>query len=131
MHASSKSSSEVRKPPNKRQHKDKTIAMPKDTKANKSSTSVNPELATLEKRLLAEFESMVEIEPLKIKNDQKANANRRTFESSKAIDRKFQQNYEKHRKLQDRISCLKDQLLEKNKLPRNSYLSQNMKTKVT
>ena len=36
------------------------------------------------------------------------------MENSEAISRKFQQNEEKQKKLQDRISYLEDQLLEKN-----------------
>ena len=77
--------------------------------------------AELEKRLLAGFESMIqkEIEPLKneikeMKLEQSRNANNLVLENSEAITRKFQQNEEKHKKLQDRISYLEDQLLEKN-----------------
>ena len=79
------------------------------------------EFAELEKRLLARFQSMIqkEIEPLKndikeMKMEQSQSVNSVTLENSEAISRKFQQSEEKHKRLQDRISYLEDQLLEKN-----------------
>ena len=60
-----------------------------------------------------------EIEPLKqdikeIKEEQRLNTSSTNLNSSEAIARKFNQTDEKHRKLQNRISFLEDQLLEKN-----------------
>ena len=60
-----------------------------------------------------------EIEPLKqdikeIKEEQKLNTPNNSLNSCEAITRKFNQMDEKHRKLQNRISFLEDQLLEKN-----------------
>ena len=88
------------------------------TKKDKENTS---DLAELEKRLLAGFALMIqkEIEPLKsdikeIKEEQRFNIPSNSMGSCKSITRKFNQTDEKHRKLQDRISFLEDQLLEKN-----------------
>ena len=60
-----------------------------------------------------------EIGPLKsdikeIKEEQRFTIPSNSLGSSEAITRKFNQADEKHRKLQDRISLLEDQLLEKN-----------------
>ena len=60
-----------------------------------------------------------EIEPLKqdineIKEDQKLVAPISALNNYETVARKFNQTDEKHRKLQDRISFLEDQLLEKN-----------------
>ena len=49
-----------------------------------------------------------------IKEEQRLNIPTSTLGSCEAITRKFNQTDEKHRKLQDRISFLEDQLLEKN-----------------
>ena len=88
------------------------------TKKDKNNPS---DLAELEKRLLAGFASMIqkEIEPLKsdikeIKDEQLFNICGNSLGSCAAITRKFNQREEKHRKLQDRISFLEDQLLKKN-----------------
>ena len=77
--------------------------------------------AELEKRLLAGFEVMIqrEIEPLKndikeMKLDQSRSAYSTSLENNVTLSRKFEQNEEKHQKLQERISYLEDQLLEKN-----------------
>ena len=92
------------------------------TTNNTTSSSLGQNgFAELEKRLLAGFESMIqkEIEPLKndikeMKIEQSRSVNSLTLENSEAISRKFQMNEEKQKKLQDRISYLEDQLLEKN-----------------
>ena len=88
------------------------------TKKDKDNSS---DLAELEKRLLAGFALMIqkEIEPLKsdikeIKDEQRLNIPGNSLGNCAAITRKFNQTEEKHRKLQDRISFLEDQLLEKN-----------------
>ena len=78
------------------------------------------DFAALEKRLLDGFASMIqrEIEPLKqdikeIKEERLITQNI-SLNSCESINRKFNQADKKHRKLQDRISYLEDQLLEKN-----------------
>ena len=88
------------------------------TKKDKDNSS---DLVELEKRLLAGFALMIqkEIEPLKsdikeIKDEQRFNIPSNSLGNCAAITRKFNQTEEKHRKLQDRISFLEDQLLEKN-----------------
>ena len=90
----------------------------------------------LKKRLLAGFESMIqkEIEPLKndikeIKIEQSRNANNLVLGNSARIARKFQQNEEKHKKLQDRISYLEDQLLKKNIIFQGIYETEFEETK--
>ena len=64
---SSRNPEEARKPPNKRQNKDKKMSMP--STSNKTDNTQKPvnDFTELEKRLLAGFESMIqkEIEPLK------------------------------------------------------------------
>ena len=77
--------------------------------------------AELEKRLLAGFEVMIQrkIEPLKndikeMKLDQSRSAYTTSLENNVTLSRKFEQKEEKHRKLQERISYVEDQLLEKN-----------------
>ena len=96
------------------------MSVPKHSTTKKDSEK-SSDLAELEKRLLAGFALMIqkEIEPLKsdikeIKEEQRFNIPGNPLGSSEAITRKFNQADEKHRKLQDRISLLEDQLLEKN-----------------
>ena len=123
----SRSPEEVRKPPLKRHNKVSTMAAPVSTTTTTTTTSDKQEgdppsnFAELEKRLLAGFASMIqrEIEPLKndikeIKEEQRLNTSSTNWNSSDVIARKFNQTDEKHRKLQNRISFLEDQLLEKN-----------------
>ena len=94
----------------------------KNTADNTTPSSLGQHgFAELEKRLLAGFEVMIqrEIKPLKndikeMKLDQSRSAYSMSLKNSMTISRKFQQNEEKHRKLQERISYLEDQLLEKN-----------------
>ena len=98
------------------------MAVPTSTTINDRREKENSsEFAELEKRLLAGFVSMIqrEIEPLKqdikeIKEEQRLNTPNNSLNSCEAITRKFNQTDEKHRKLQNRISFLEDQLLEKN-----------------
>ena len=91
------------------------------TRTEKQEKDPPSDFAELEKWLLAGFASMIqrEIEPLKqdikeIKEEQRLNTSSTNWNSSEVISRKFNQTEEKHRKLQDRISFLEDQLLEKN-----------------
>ena len=90
------------------------------TRTEKQEKDSSSDFAELEKRLLAGFASMIqqEIEPLKqdikeIKEEQRLNTSSTNWNSSEVISRKFNQTEEKHRKLQNRISFLEDQLLEK------------------
>ena len=119
-----RSPEEVRKPPSKKHNKYNTMTAPTPTtvlKSDKKEKEPATDFAELEKRLLSGFASMIqkEIEPLKqdikeIKEDQKLVAPIGTLNNYETIARKFNQMDEKHRKLQDRISFLEDQLLEKN-----------------
>ena len=119
LRPASKSPEEVRKPPLKRHNKNNIMTAPTHTaKKDKENSS---DLTELEKRLLAGFASMIqkEIEPLKndikeIKEEQRLNIPNNTLGNCEDITRKFNQMDEKHRELQDRISFLEDQLLEKN-----------------
>ena len=120
---SSKSPEEVRKPPPKKQYKTKTNTMTAPIQTSNMNTNESDKVtdfAALEKRLLDGFASMIqrEIEPLKqdikeIKEERLITQNI-SLNSCESINRKFNQADEKHRKLQDRISYLEDQLLEKN-----------------
>ena len=119
LRPASKSPEEVQRPPLKRHNKNNTMAVP--THTTKKDKEKSRDLAEHEKRLLAGFASMIqkEIEPLKkdikeIKQEQRLNIPSNTLGNCEAITRKFSQIEEKHRKLQDRISFLEDQLLEKN-----------------
>ena len=118
----SKSPEEVQKPPLKRHNKSNTMAAPTSTtKSDKREKENSGDLTELEKRLLAGFASMIqkEIELLKqdikeIEEEQRLNIPSNSLNSCEAISTKFNQTDEKHRKPQDRISFLEDQLLEKN-----------------
>ena len=119
LRPASRSPEEVQKPPLKRQNKNNTMAT--TTHTSKKDKENSSDLAELEKRLLAGFTLMIqkEIEPLKsdikeIKEEQRFNIPGNSMGSCESITRKFNQTDEKHRKLQDRISFLEDQLLEKN-----------------
>ena len=119
LRSASKSPEEVGRPPLKRQNKTNTMSAPTNTSKKDKENSSN--LAELEKRLLAGYAQMIqkEIEPLKsdikeIKEEQRFNIPGNSMGSCESITRKFNQTDEKHRKLQDRISFLEDQLLEKN-----------------
>ena len=97
------------------------MAAPTPTTKGDKKEKNSSNFTELEKRLLAGFVSMIqkEIEPLKqeikeIKEEQRLNIPSNNLGSCEAITRKFNQMNEKHRKLQDRISFLEDQLLEKN-----------------
>ena len=109
------------------------------TTTNNTNLSSQEEngFAELEKRLLAGFEFMIqkEIEPLKndikeMKMEQSRSASTLTLGSSEAISCKFQQNEEKHKKLQDRISYLEDQLLEKTSYSKESTRQNSKNTRI-
>ena len=121
---SSKSPEEVRKPPPKKQYKKSetnTMTAPIQTSnMNTNESDKVTDFASVEKRLLDGFASMIqrEIEPLKqdIKEmkEERLLTQNISLNSCESINRKFNQADTKHRKLQDRISYLEDQLLEKN-----------------
>ena len=78
---------------------------------------LNPELTELKKQIFAGFETL--LVPLRqeikeLKDDQKILFECDKFTSENKIEKKFVQAEEKHRKLENRISLLEDQLLEKN-----------------
>ena len=119
LRPASKSPEEVRRPPLKRQNRNNTMAT--TTHTSKKDKENSSDLGELEKRLLAGFALMIqkEIEPLKsdikeIKEEQRLNIPGNSTGRCESIARRFNQTDEKHRKLQDRISFLEDQLLEKN-----------------
>ena len=91
------------------------------THTSKKDKENSSDLGKLEKRLLAGFALMIQkkIKPLKsdikeIKEEQRLNTPSNSTGRCESITRRFNQTDEKHRKLQDRISFLEDQLLEKN-----------------
>ena len=102
------------------------------TKGEKKENS--SDLAELERRLLVGFASMIqkEIEPLKkdikeIKEEQRNSVPSSVLDNCKAISRKFNQTDEKHQKLQDRISYLENQLLEKDVIFQGILKSEDVK----
>ena len=106
--------------PNKRQ------AMENNTEGNTTQKGeqpmkLNPELEMLKKQLFAGFESM--IEPLKkdIKQLQEDQKTDRTVLNVETVDRKFQRNEMKQKKIEDRLSMIEDQLLEKNLIFQGIY----------
>ena len=88
--------------------------------ANKNETdnsSLNPELTELKGQLFAGFEQLIEqkLEPLKkdiqeLKNEKNPGSETLNVET---ISWKLKQNDVKHKKLEDRLNLIKDQLLEK------------------
>ena len=81
---------------------------------NGNTEELTPELEMLKRQLFAGFEQM--IEPLK--NDIKQLQMERKLESStlcvETVNRKFLRNEAKQKKIEDRLSMIEDQLLEKN-----------------
>ena len=112
-----KSPPDTNKPPSKKQNKGAMSGTKKEiTTIDENKVSTNADLLALEKRLFAGFALL--IDPLKkdieqLKNNQSGCANC-DEETSEKIDRKFRINEEKQRKLDDRLSLIEDQLLEKN-----------------
>ena len=81
-----------------------------------SKATTNADLLALEKRLFAGFAQLIDplkkdIEDLKKNNNGCVNCDDST---SVKIDKKFQRNEEKQRKIEDRLNLIEDQLLEKN-----------------
>ena len=95
--------------------------------ANNTENSVeqpvklNPELEMLKKQLFAGFESM--IEPLKkdIKQLQEDQKSEKSVLNVETVNRKFQRNEMKQKKIEDRLSMIEDQLLEKNLIFQGIY----------
>ena len=106
--------------PNKRQ------VMENSTEVNTKNgaeqpVKLNPELEMLKKQLFAGFQSM--IEPLKkdikqLQEDQKLD---KTVLNVEMVNRKFQRNEMKQKKIKDRLSMIEDQLLEKNLIFQGIY----------
>ena len=86
-----------------------------NTSNNKKPTiELNPELCELKRQLFEGFEQLIEplkrdIEDLKTDRD-----NRNAALNVETVSRRFRNNDERHRKLESRLNCIEDQLLEKN-----------------
>ena len=85
-----------------------------DSKLSGVGVELNPELLELKTQLFEGFEQM--IEPLKhdIKDLKTDRDNRNAALNVETLSRKLQNNDEKHRKLESRLSQIEDQLLERN-----------------
>ena len=91
--------------------------------------NLKPELRELKRQLFAGIEQL--IEPLKQDiRDLKAGRNQdSTALCVETVNRKFRRNEAKQKKIEDRLSVIEDQLLEKN-LFFKDFMRQNMKTKM-
>ena len=85
---------------------------------NKSANPLNPELMELKRQLFEGFDTLIDqkLSPLKkdiqeLKNDRKLECSELNVEM---LTRKIKQNDAKHKKLENRLSQIEDQLLEKN-----------------
>ena len=105
--------SSTEKQPNKKQVKN----MESENQVNhgdEGEEKLTPDLELLKKQLFAGFQSM--IEPLK-KDIQQLQNDRSNDESTlcvETVNRKFMRNEAKQKKIEDRLSLIEDQLLEKN-----------------
>ena len=96
--------------------KTNTMSNPNQNKSNKESNGIvlNPEFQELKRQLFAGFEEL--IEPLKkdiqdLKNEREVSSEILNVET---VNRKFERSDEKHKRLEERLSLIEDQLLEKN-----------------
>ena len=99
-------------PPSKKQN----TGMSEVNTGEGSKATTNADLLALEKRLFEGFAQLIDplkkdIEELKKNNNGCVNCDDST---SVKIDKKFQRNEEKQRKIEDRLNLIEDQLLEKN-----------------
>ena len=85
---------------------------------NKGANPLNPELMELKRQLFEGFDTLIDqkLSPLKkdiqeLKNDRKLECSELNLET---LTRKIKQNDAKHKKLENRLSQIEDQLLEKN-----------------
>ena len=106
------------KPANKKQvmqQGQSTTMESTNTSNNKKPTiELNPELCELKRQLFEGFEQLIEplkrdIEDLKTDRD-----NRNAALNVETVSRRFRNNDERHRKLESRLNCIEDQLLERN-----------------
>ena len=84
---------------------------------NAEQVLLNPELTELKRQIFAGFESL--LAPIKQEIKELKDGQKVLFECDKSInntkiEKKFIQNEERHKKLENSISVLEDQLLEKN-----------------
>ena len=100
--------------------KTNTMANPNQSKNNKEDNGIvlNPEFQELKRQLFAGFEELIEaqIEPLK-KDIQELKAKKETRSeilNVETVVRKFERSDEKHKRLEERLNQIEDQLLEKN-----------------
>ena len=108
------------KPPNKRQatkeRKQKTMEPNSNSDNKQPGVELNPELREMKRQLFEGFEQLIEplkhdIEDLKTDRD-----NRNATFNVETLSRKLENNDEKHRKLESRLSQIEDQLLERNSI---------------
>ena len=85
---------------------------------NKGDKQLNPELMELNRQLFEGFDALIDqkLSPLKkdiqeLKNERKLESNELNVEM---LTRKIKQSDAKHKKLENRLSQIEDQLLEKN-----------------
>ena len=91
---------------------------PVEHEDNKSVNPLNPELMELKRQLFEGFDTLIDqkLSPLKkdiqeLKNDRKSECSALNVET---LTRKIKQNDAKHKKLENRLNQIEDQLLEKN-----------------
>ena len=96
--------------------KTNTMSNPNQNKNNKEINKIvlNPEFQELKRQLFAGFEEL--IEPLKkdIQDLKSERASSSEILNVETVNRKFERSDEKHKKLEERLSLIEDQLLEKN-----------------
>ena len=91
---------------------------PNEHEDNKGANPLNPELMELKRQLFEGFDTLIDqkLSPLKkdiqeLKNDRKLECSELNVET---LTRKIKQNDAKHKKLENRLNQIEDQLLEKN-----------------
>ena len=108
---------------NKRAHMDNNTEVNKNNTTEEQSVTnaghvpLNPELTELKRQIFAGFETL--LVPIKQEIKELKDGQKILFDCDKSInnnkiEKKLVQNKERHKKLENRISLLEDQLLEKN-----------------
>ena len=104
--------------PQKKQAIDMTETQKTKASIDSDNSRLNPELTELKRQLFAGFEQLIEqsIEPLK-KDIQELKSERTPGEGTlnvEILSLKLKQSDAKHKKLEDRLNLIEDQLLERN-----------------
>ena len=104
--------------PQKKQAINMTETQKTKTSIDSDNSRLNPELTELKRQLFAGFEQLIEqsIEPLK-KDIQELKSEKTPGEGTlnvETLSLKLKQNDAKHKKLEDRLNLIEDQLLERN-----------------